>query len=426
MKRYESATDNQTFNNTFPRHAVKNTGYVYDLNDNMTKRPANSGLQTLGWDAENHLTSLTSAALNESYLYDPDGQRVKKVAAGASTYYINQYFEVDATSSHIRYYYFGGQRVAMRRAAVLTYLHADHLGSPVVTTASGVNATQTYLAYGKVRNYTGSFPSRYQFTGQYKDDSGLQYFNARYYDPQLGTFISPDTLVPDATNVFDYNRFMYVRGRVMNYNDPSGHGPGPSPCGPRACTQPTPEEQQAQLDAIQLTLDAVGVADPTPISDGTNAVISVARGNYKDAVLSAIAIIPFLGDLAKGAKYADEAAVALKYGDEAVEIAAKLADPKTIRFSQDSINANFKDGSSVDDLINNLKSGQISADDIPAIRIFEREGQTYTLDNRRLYAFQQAGVEIKTVQATAEEVTREGWKLTTKNNGTSIVVRRKQ
>ena len=162
---------------TFPRHAVKNTGYVYDLNGNMTKRPANSGLQTLGWNAENQLASLTSAALNEGYLYNPDGQRVKKVAAGASTYYINQYFEVDSTSSHIRYYYFGGQRVAMRRAAVLTYLHNDHLGSPVVTTASGItNATQNYRAYGKVRSFAGSFPTRYQFTGQYKDDSKLTPF----------------------------------------------------------------------------------------------------------------------------------------------------------------------------------------------------------------------------------------------------------
>jgi hypothetical protein len=29
--------------------------------------------------------------------------------------------------------------------------------------------------------------------------------------------------VPDATNLFDYNRYMYVRGRVLNMNDPSGH-----------------------------------------------------------------------------------------------------------------------------------------------------------------------------------------------------------
>ena len=36
------------------------------------------------------------------------------------------------------------------------------------------------------------------------------------YDPQIGLFVSPDTIVPDAGRVFDYNRFMYVRGRVLN------------------------------------------------------------------------------------------------------------------------------------------------------------------------------------------------------------------
>jgi len=51
----------------------------------------------------------------------------------------------------------------------------------------------------------------------------LQYYNARYYDPAIGVFISPDTVVPDGTNVFDYNRYMYVRGRVFNANDPTGH-----------------------------------------------------------------------------------------------------------------------------------------------------------------------------------------------------------
>jgi uncharacterized protein RhaS with RHS repeats len=48
------------------------------------------------------------------------------------------------------------------------------------------------------------------------------YFNARYYDPELGQFLSPDTLVPDPGNLFDYNRYMYVRGNPMMYNDPTG------------------------------------------------------------------------------------------------------------------------------------------------------------------------------------------------------------
>ena len=49
------------------------------------------------------------------------------------------------------------------------------------------------------------------------------YYNARYYDRAIGHFISPDTLVPDPTSVWDYNRFLYVRGNPLKYSDPTGH-----------------------------------------------------------------------------------------------------------------------------------------------------------------------------------------------------------
>jgi hypothetical protein len=49
------------------------------------------------------------------------------------------------------------------------------------------------------------------------------YYGARYYDRTVGLFVSPDTLVPDPTNVWDYNRYMYVRGNPLKYTDPTGH-----------------------------------------------------------------------------------------------------------------------------------------------------------------------------------------------------------
>lgn len=61
------------------------------------------------------------------------------------------------------------------------------------------------------------------FTGQKADGTGLLYLNARYYNPTLGQFLSPDTLVPDAGVLFDYNRFMYTRGNPLKYTDPTGH-----------------------------------------------------------------------------------------------------------------------------------------------------------------------------------------------------------
>ncbi len=114
-------------------------------------------------------------------------------------------------------------------AATLTYLHSDHLGSTTLATDStgAMSSAQSYYAYGRTRGTLGSaLPTDHRYTGQkYDSASGLHYYGARYYDFHVGTFISPDTIVPDPTNVFDYNRFMYVRGRVMNYNDPTGYDP---------------------------------------------------------------------------------------------------------------------------------------------------------------------------------------------------------
>jgi RHS repeat-associated protein len=62
------------------------------------------------------------------------------------------------------------------------------------------------------------------FTGQRFDSStGLYYYNARYYDPHLGRFIQPDTLVPDPLNPQAWNRFSYVYNNPASYVDPSGH-----------------------------------------------------------------------------------------------------------------------------------------------------------------------------------------------------------
>ena len=102
------------------------------------------------------------------------------------------------------------------------------------------------------------------------------------------------------------------------------------------------------------------------------------------------------------------------------------AQPKSsdIRFSQNSISSKFKNGSSVDDMIQGLRKGTVDPSDIPAIRIFEKDGALYTLDNRRLYAFQQAGIENIPYQwATSQEIANEAWKFTTTNGGVSIEVR---
>ena len=116
-----------------------------------------------------------------------------------------------------KYYYFGGVRVAQKVGnGVLTYLHGDHLGSVLVTT--GVAGNKRYTPYGAP--YTGAIPSDYGYTGQHNDNTGLLYYKARYYDPGTGQFMSPDTIIPNPDNLFDYNRYMYGYGNPLSWAAP--------------------------------------------------------------------------------------------------------------------------------------------------------------------------------------------------------------
>ena len=123
-----------------------------------------------------------------------------------------------------KYYYFGTQRVAMAKGGEFRYLHGDHLGSTVMETnlSGAVITDQKYYAFGSQRD-SGPVTTDHKFTGQKLDGSGLMYYNARYYDPAIGQFVSPDTLVPDPENVLAYNRYMYALGNPLKYSDPSGH-----------------------------------------------------------------------------------------------------------------------------------------------------------------------------------------------------------
>jgi RHS repeat-associated protein len=107
---------------------------------------------------------------------------------------------------------------------ILRLRSGQALGSIVATTniSGALTSSRGYRAYGNYRR-GGDLPTDYRFTGQKQDASGLVYMNARYYDPTLGQFISPDTLVPDAGVLIDYNRYGYARGNPMRFSDPSGH-----------------------------------------------------------------------------------------------------------------------------------------------------------------------------------------------------------
>ena len=79
--------------------------------------------------------------------------------------------------------------------------------------------------YGKTEHHLPTTPTPVHpyRAGRSLSNIGLMDYNARFYDPLLGRFTSPDKLIPNPNNSQDLNRFSYVRNNPIRYTDPSGN-----------------------------------------------------------------------------------------------------------------------------------------------------------------------------------------------------------
>ena len=81
------------------------------------------------------------------------------------------------------------------------------------------------------------------------------------------------------------------------------------------------------LDITQMGLDIAGIFDPTPISDGASGLISLFRGDFLGAGISAVSMLPYLGDAAKLGKlgrYAETLAKAVDAAKSSPELAKAI------------------------------------------------------------------------------------------------------
>ena len=163
--------------------------------------------------------------MTETYTYDAAGARVTRTTNGATVVTVADLWERTVGGATTHFYRFGADIIGVRRSDQGTlYLFSDHLGSvSAATTASGaLVGMQHYDPWGRVRTGGIGLTAR-NFTGQRLDATGLLYYHARYYDPTLGRFISPDSIVPEPGNPQSFNRFAYVYNNPLKYTDPTGH-----------------------------------------------------------------------------------------------------------------------------------------------------------------------------------------------------------
>jgi RHS repeat-associated protein len=215
-------------------HAVTHLNGIqqfwYDANGNMTRRIADLEW-TLTWTPENMPRSATDSRNTVTFAYDADGMMVQRTENGQTTNRLGKLFEHNVTlDSFTKHYQFGGRLIAMREGlsagSAVSFFATDHLGSTAVTIwANGsVRSQLRYDPWGQERYAQHTTPTGYRYTSQRWDSGlGLYDYNARYYDPHIGKFISPDTFIPAPYSPQSLSRYTYVYNNPLLYNDPTGH-----------------------------------------------------------------------------------------------------------------------------------------------------------------------------------------------------------
>ncbi len=205
------------------------TGFGYDAAGNVIS----NGIMGYTYDAENHLTKFVDNT-SDIYLYDGDGNRVKKNASSVTLYWYgatgNILDETDGTGNLVsEYIFFNGKRIARRDAGVSErYYFSDNLGSAsVITDNQGVIKEESdYYPFGGEIVIASADSNHYKFTGKERDaESGLDYFGARYYASSMGRFMSPDPLYIEMHRLADpqqLNLYMYGRNNPLSITDPTG------------------------------------------------------------------------------------------------------------------------------------------------------------------------------------------------------------
>ncbi len=408
------------------------SGHGYDANGNITS----GGPFNYTYDSYNRVKSATNMADDITYLYDGDGRRISQTVNGETTIFaygadsnVLTELKLDPTDSMWKpskdYIYAGRLNIAVVEfdtggtSTGKKFYHADHLGSAIALTDNVTTVVwdRTYFPYGGrfAGELSGPVQNTHQYTGKEFDEdfTQLAYYGARYYNPSIGRFMSVDPAGIDITNPQSWNRYAYVQNNPFSYVDPDG------------------EILETAWDVFNISLGVISFKQ------------SVSKGNYFDALLdaggiaidSAAAVIPVIpggvGTIIKASRAGKVAAQLAKNANRVNKVIKNIPnngilDPKTIRFTQDSAKRYFKDGRSVEKLINDLKLGKVTAADVPPIKIFQSDGLTFSLDNRRLHAFQEAGVPIRVVAATAEEIAKaiRDSKFSTINEGVSIIIRK--
>lgn len=293
--------------------SLSGESFHYDDNGNTTARTHPCGTTTYTWNVKNELTQIAGfksdcTALTANFTYDALGRRTQATVNGATTTYLydgmNIIAEMGAKNAHylrtdnideaIARYSSESERYFLTDLLSSTQILTDKQGDPITTYA--------YSPFGETAQTGQTSDNPAQYTQRENDGTGLYYYRARYYAPDLGRFISSDPIGLEG----GLNTYAYVEGNPLGFNDPEGlmgrapgrGGPPLPPPPPAQCESPDRCEQLFNVCTNNAIFPAVGAGLATSavctagmllatggVATGLCGIAGEAAGFAVDAVL---------------------------------------------------------------------------------------------------------------------------------------------
>jgi len=228
-----------------PHAATSVNGVIsnFDRNGNLTS----DGTRTNTWNYRNRILRIVKSSKTYTYKYDHNNDRVGIADSLGTRVYPNRLYNIQGTSK-TKHIFAGDELIAtvdtLLGVTSVFYDHTDHLGgSSVLTNATGVKQQLLdYYPFGGIRlnEKVSTFDEQRKFTGQeYDATTNLHYFIQRYYNQDIGRFMSQDSVflavggpklenktgqelqryLSDPQNM---NSYSYARNNPLAYRDPDG------------------------------------------------------------------------------------------------------------------------------------------------------------------------------------------------------------
>jgi RHS repeat-associated protein/uncharacterized repeat protein (TIGR01451 family) len=224
------------------------TTYDYDAGDRLLSFTDGSGTTNLSWDDNGNMTAKGSAtftfdALDRlaqvidgtttvQFAYNGDGVRLEKTVSGITTTYLQDVAAplpvvlIETTAGQSSRYIHGNDLISLEETAgATTFYHADGIGSTRALSdqAGATTDRYSYDVFGGTRTHNGTSRQDFTYAGEQVDEeTGFVFLRARYYDPEIGRFLSRDQHPGTVINSRSLNRYVYSQNNPVWLTDPSG------------------------------------------------------------------------------------------------------------------------------------------------------------------------------------------------------------